>query len=102
MTTKNAGAFIISNNEYFIRDGVGDCYQGLSEKSTKISIDDMDDKKIVYNITERYCDLRHWDECEGNNAEYGTDIDTKFTIVKDNNEWKVEDFTDSYTKYLGH
>lgn len=100
MKSENSGKLEINNNEYYIRDGLGDCQQGWSEKSTKISIDNMTDNKITYNITERYCDLGHFDECEAGNMEYAKDIDTSFTIIKEDNEWKVDDYTDSYNKYL--
>ena len=100
MQTQNAGKFAISNNAYYIRDGLGDCQQGWSEKSFKIAVDNILNDKITFNVTERYCDLGHFDECEAGNMKYAKDINTTFTIVKENNDWKIEDYTDSYDKYL--
>ena len=95
------GNFLISNNKYYVYMNLGDCYQGLDKDATKISISNMSENKIVYDINEHYCDFdENYEDCITNNGKFGTNIDTTITIIKENNDWKIEEYNDTYNKYL--
>ena len=99
MTIDHTGKFIIYNNDYYIFGNISGQYT-VDENVTKITVNKIEKDNIVFDVTETCFDLSHYAEYEAGNNQYGTQINSIFKIVKENDVWKIEDYTDAYTKYL--
>lgn len=90
-----------NDNRYYISSNQEDCGQGYISDSTEIKVIKIKEDKIKYEINEYFCES----ESESTNNCLNTKenlekITTNFTIVKENEVWKIYDYTDSYNEYL--
>jgi len=99
-----------NNKNWIIRDKDENFYiNGYLSHSGTITIDDFNIKPIdiqsneISFVVSDYHFLHGLPDSEYNvNSSKATKIDNIFTIKKENNEWKVDDYTDSYNTYLDH
>ncbi len=96
------------NKRWVVKDNSDNFYMlGCLSRSGVISLDEITIKPTnigennISFIVSDYMFEAGLDESEYNiNSSKATKLDNTFKIVKENDSWKVEDYTDSYDKYL--
>ena len=75
------GGFVIYNGDYYIKEYKWGPFDGpWDTNATKISVKEINENNIVFVATETF----------------GTKLmNTTFTIAKENNQWKMDDYTDA-------